>query len=115
MFDKIKRLERQIAGFEKEIKDHQKNYNRTRSFVHRERMEGATRRLTELKGKLVLAKAEESRKKKEIQQEIAKLQKDRNDLTRRWVQCADADVKLKLDGKIKDLDKKIDKLHKKLK
>ena len=115
MFDKVKRLERQIAGFEKEINDHRRQYQKTRDTVHRLRLEGATKRLVELKAKLIIVKAEQSRNVKTIQSEIDKLQKQRTELSRRWVQSADADVKRKLDGEIQSLDKKIDKLHKKLK
>ena len=86
MFDKISRLERQIAGFEKEIKDHNKKYTKTHDPIHRQRLEGATARLTELKAKLIVAKAEQSRKVKIIEKQIAKLQKERNELSRRWVQ-----------------------------
>ena len=116
MFDKISRLERKITGLEKEIKSHLAKWKKSKDgWVHKERAYAAEKELQKARSALILAKAEKSMKNKQIQSEIDNLQKEKNDLARRWVQSDDSDAKLKLDGQIQSLNKKIDKLENKLK
>lgn len=113
MLNRIKSLEKKIKGLEKEIQDHSeklKKSNPSDAAIHRMRKEGAERELQKAKADLVLAVAERSRENKKIQSEIDKLQKEKNELSRKWVQSDDSDVKFKLDKQIRSMNKKIDKL-----
>lgn len=113
MFDKIKRLEKKVRDLEKEVNLHEAKRKKAKpedAFVHATRKRVAQEELQKTRAALILAVSERSIKNKEIQREIDKLQREKNELSRRWVQSGDSDVKLKLDEQIKKLNKQIDKL-----
>lgn len=118
MFDKVKRLEKKVRDLEKEIQMHEQKRSKAKpehAFVHGERRRGAQAELQKVNAQLILARAEANTKIKSIQSDINKLQKEKEDLARRWVQSSDSDVKLKLDKQINEINKKLDKLEKKKK
>lgn len=113
MFDKVKRLEKKVRDLEKEIKLHEAKRKKAKpedAFVHAARKGAAEEELQKVRASLILAVSERSMRNKKIQNEIDRLQKEKNELSRRWVQSGDSDVKLKLDEQIKKLNKQIDKL-----